>query len=239
MTDTDHTPPASAAVRSDEIAAISATFADGYARIREVIDTDGACPAADKALYVAAAAAARGHAELTIAELGRARERGLPVADAEGAALAVLISRGEGAYARFRSALAPLVADDDRPVSDPEPAFEVDREVALDHFRSYFGEVPSYIELMADTAPRALEGYTLMRRWSLAENPLAPKRVELLFCAINAADFGARFVAIHAAGARRAGATPTEIVEAALCAIPVSGLATWIPAADAIQEGLS
>ena len=92
---------------------------------------------------------------------------------------------------------------------------------------------------MADEAPRALEGYVLMREWSLAENMLDAKHVELLLCTINAAEFSSRFVNVHANGARNAGATEAEIVESVVCAIPVSGVASWLPGADGIMEGRS
>ena len=90
---------------------------------------------------------------------------------------------------------------------------------------------------MADDAPRALEGYVLMREFSLAENLLDAKSVELLLCTVNAAEFSARFVNVHANGARKAGASEAEIVESVLCAIPVAGVASWLPGADGIMEG--
>jgi alkylhydroperoxidase/carboxymuconolactone decarboxylase family protein YurZ len=78
-----------------------------------------------------------------------------------------------------------------------------------------------------------------MRQWSLAENKLASKHVELLLCTVNAAEFSSRFVNVHATGARKAGATEAEIVEAVLCAIPVAGVASWLPGADGIMMGRS
>ena len=108
---------------------------------------------------------------------------------------------------------------------------------ALDYFTDYFGFVPDYIDLMADEASRGLEGYVLMRQWSLAENPLGAKWVELMLCTINAAEFSSRFVNVHANGARAAGASEAEIVESVVCAIPVSGVAAWLPGADGIIEG--
>jgi alkylhydroperoxidase/carboxymuconolactone decarboxylase family protein YurZ len=220
-------------IRSGAIAAISPKFAEGYARIREVIDADGACSAQVKALAVACAAAVKGQRDLAHRELARSQGLGLSLEHAQGAALAVLISRGEAAYASLTDAVAAVF---DVPLAAPKPIpdFAVDRESALHYFREYFGHVPGYIELMADEAPRALEGYVLMRQWSMNENALDPKTVELLFLAINTAEFSPRFIAVHVAGARKAGASDAEIVEAVLCAIPVAGLASWLPAADAI-----
>ena len=237
MSDADHKATASPVLQSGEIAAVAPKFGEGYARIREVTDSDGACPAWAKAVYIAAAAAVRDHDDMCRRELARAASLGLDQPSANGAALAVLISRGEAVYERFRSAVDAALAVD-RPSAAPEaPGFEIDRQGALDYFQGYFGFVPDYVTLMADEAPRALEGYVLMREWSLAENTFDSKHVELMLCTINAAEFSSRFVNVHAMGARNAGATEAEIVESIVCAIPVSGVAAWLPGADGVMEG--
>lgn len=232
-----HTELGSPALAGGELASISPKFAEGYARIRDVTDRDGACPAWAKALYMACAAAVRGQPELTLREVTRSRELGLSLSDARGASLAVLISRGEATYDAFARAIDQAFDIAPEQFSEPIPDFSLDRQAALDYFQSYFGFVPDYIEVMADNAPRALEGYVLMRQWSLAENNLDAKHVELLLCTINAAEFSSRFVNIHANGARNAGATEAEITEAVVCAIPISGVASWLPGADGIMEG--
>jgi alkylhydroperoxidase/carboxymuconolactone decarboxylase family protein YurZ len=228
---------AAPALASGELAAVSAKFAEGYARIREVTDRDGACAAWAKALFMAAAAAPRGQRELTARELARARAGGLSLAQAEGAALALLLSRGEAAHATFSDALRACYGATARRARPERPAFEVTRDSARAYFERALGRVPAYVELLGDGAPRALEGYVLMREWALAENALPAKQVELMLCAINAADQAARYVALHAAGARRAGASEAEIVEAVLCAVPVAGLPAWLACAEAIAEG--
>lgn len=241
MANATHRATGSKVLQSGEISAISQKFAEGFARVREVTDHDGACEAWAKAMYMAAAAAVRNQHELLEREMTRARTLGLTLPDARGAALAVMISRGEGVYRTFSDAvdrafgetLTETASDD----SEPAPDFDVDRASALAYFESYFGFVPDYVELMAAEAPRALEGYVLMRQWSLAENKLAAKHVELLLCTVNAAEFSSRFVNVHANGARSAGASEAEIVEAVVCAIPISGVASWLPGADGIMEG--
>jgi len=231
-----HAESGSPALQSGELAAIGAKFAEGYARVREVTDGDSACPAWTKALFMSAAAAVRKHEAMCNREMQRAVDHGLALDAASGAALAVLISRGEGVYETFRTAIdgAFLMA---RPSGDdPAQNFSVDRQAALDHFENYFETVPDYIELMADEAPRALEGYVLMRDWALSDNPIGAMWTELMFLTMNAAEFSTRTVSVHATGARKAGATEAQIVEAAVCAIPVSGLATWLQSADGIRD---
>ncbi|WP_419918216.1 carboxymuconolactone decarboxylase family protein [Candidatus Poriferisocius sp.] len=228
---------ASSALSGGELAAVSPKFAEGYARIRDVTDRDGACPAWAKALYMACAATVRGQHELARRELARSRDLGLTLSDARGASLAVLISRGEATYDAFARAVDQVFDQTVGHGSEPIPEYSLDRQAALEYFESYFGFVPDYVELMANDAPRALEGYVLMRQWSLAENMLEAKHVELLLCTINAAEFSSRFVNVHANGARKAGASEAEITEAVVCAIPISGVASWLPGADGIMEG--
>ena len=228
----------SAALASGRIDAVSPKFAEGLARVREVTDTDGACPAWAKALYMAAAASVKGHREMLMAQLERSRDLGLTLEAARGAALTVLISRGEAVYALFNSAIDEVYGETLGPGGEAEE-FSLDRGACLDYFEDYFGFVPGYVGLMADEAPRALEGYVLMREWSLAENVLPAGHAELLLCTINAAEFSARFVNVHANGARRAGCSEAQITEAVVCAIPVAGVAAWLPGADGILEGRS
>ncbi|MDE0653307.1 MAG: carboxymuconolactone decarboxylase family protein [bacterium] len=229
----------SAALASGQIDAVSPKFAEGLARVREVTDTDGACPAWAKALYMAAAAAVKGHREMLMAQLERSRDLGLQLTDARGAALTVLISRGEAVYSAFNAAVDEVFGDTVAPPPGDSPDYPIDRQACLDYFEDYFGFVPHYVKLMADDAPRALEGYVLMREWSLAENVLDATHAELLLLTINAAEFSARFVNVHANGARRAGCTEAQIIEAVVCAIPVAGVASWLPGADGIMEGRS
>lgn len=235
MTHADHAVSASPLIRGGELRAISPDFAEGLARIREVTDTDGACSSWAKALYVAAAAVVKGHHQMMRRELGRAAAGGLSHEYARGACIALLISRGEAIYESFSLAVDAVYGrgvevDKETPGALPD-ASVADAE---QYFVQYFGSVPDYIQVMAQRAPRALEGYFLMRQASLEHNPLPWKHVELLLMTVNAAELSEWFVGIHALGARNAGASEEEIVEAVVCAIPVAGVASWLPAARAI-----
>ncbi len=234
-------PAGSPVLRSGELAGISPKFAEGLARVRDVTDSDGALSASVKALLMACAAAVKGHDAMLRRELRRAVDGGVTLDQVRGAAVSVLISRGEGVFERFRAAAAECF--DAAALRDPAPdraegaVEDLSVQDAFDYFTDYFSFVPSYIELMADHAPRALEGYVLMRQYALGENLLEPKLVELLLCTVNAAEFSSRFVDVHAGGARRAGATEAEIVESVVCAIPVAGVASWLPGSDGIAAG--
>lgn len=230
----NHADLGSPLLQGGSLAAVSPKFAEGLARVHDVTDRDGALAAWAKALFMAAAASVKGHDEMLRRELGRAARAGLTLAAARGAAIAVLISRGEAVYERFSSVVDEVFGASVTPAAGPAPAFAASAGEATRYFDRYFGFVPDYITLMAERAPRALEGYMLMREWALAENTLEPKLVELLLCTVNAADFESRFVDVHAGGARRVGATEDEIVEAVVCAIPVAGVASWLPGADGI-----
>lgn len=235
MVNADHDASRSALVRSGQLRAISPKFAEGLARIREVTDTDGACPAWAKALYMSAAACVKGHHAMMRRELGRAVAGGLSEDHARGASIALLISRGEAIYDTFARAVDAAYGHDlDAGSEVPDELAGTTVEDARAYFVRYFGAVPDYIETMAARAPRALEGYFLMREASLEENPLPWKHVELLLMTVNAAELNEWFVRIHTLGARNAGATEDEVVEAIVCAIPVSGVASWLPGAKGI-----
>jgi len=77
----------------------------GLARLREAAEGEGALPAGVKALFAAAAAAARGHTASLRAAVARAREEGLPAEQAWVAAAALGLSRGEEAAGRLVAAL--------------------------------------------------------------------------------------------------------------------------------------
>ena len=233
----DHRTSSAPLIRSGELATISPKFAEGLARIREVTDTDGACEAWAKALYMAAAACVKGHRSMMRRELGRAVAGGLSEPHARGACIALLISRGEAVYRCFTEAVDGAFGPTDAPGPPPPEALpDATVEDATDYFVRYFGAVPGYVRTMADRAPRALEGYFLMREASLEQNPLPWKHVELLLTTVNAAELSQWFVGIHSLGARNAGATEEEIVEAVVCAIPVSGVASWLPGAEGITS---
>jgi 4-carboxymuconolactone decarboxylase len=229
---------------SGELGALSPKFAEGLARVREVTDRDGALPARFKALCMAGTAAAKGHRELMARELGRAAELGLPERWVRGAAMALLISRGEAVYEAFAeaagAAFGPGAADDgEGERAAAATRFDVSVASARGYFRATFGSVPGYIETLAEGSPRALEGYFLMREAAVGENPLPSKMVELFYLPVNAADLQARLVGIHAAAARQAGASQAEIVEATVCAIPVAGAPSWVMAAEAVAPPAS
>ena len=152
-------------LRSGELAAVSPKFAEGLRRVRQVCDADGALPARIKALFMGAAAVVRGHEQLARRELARSVAGGVRDDQLWGAAVSVLISRGEAVFERFVAAASDAAGGlpTPRPPAGAPARFEASAEAACDYFQSYFGFVPPYIELMAEQAPKALEGYFLMR----------------------------------------------------------------------------
>jgi alkylhydroperoxidase/carboxymuconolactone decarboxylase family protein YurZ len=219
--------------------AISPPLAAGLELIHEVIEQDGALPAATKALFAAAAAANKGRERLMRAKLASARELGVTSAQAQGVAIALLLARGEAAFDAMATAASVIYAGEtargDTAASTGEDDLTTTTELALEYFREHFGgEVPLRQRVLAELAPRAFAGYQLMHRAALKENALSPRDVELAMCAINASDYAAAFLEIHVAGARAVGASEAQIAEAVLCAIPAAGIAVWPGAAEAI-----
>jgi alkylhydroperoxidase/carboxymuconolactone decarboxylase family protein YurZ len=211
-------------------------FVEGLGRVAEVITSDGALPAGLKHLFAAAICAVKRDAALVDHFLGAAAKAGVPREHAEGASVGLLISRGVTPHRLFveatDAAYGPVATGDDTAAE----TFAADVPGAYAYFQRYFGFVPDYVELLGDRVGRGLEGYFLMRESSLGETPLPPRDMELLLCSVNAAEYQPRFVGIHARGARRAGATEQQLVEATLVAMPFAGVASWLPAAQGVLD---
>ncbi|MFR9807142.1 carboxymuconolactone decarboxylase family protein [Pseudonocardia sp. RS010] len=210
-------------------------FTEGLARVADVIVTDGALPAGLKALFAAAICAVKRDEGLLEHFLTTAHKEDVGADRVAGAAVGLLISRGVRPHELFVTAAERAYGG---PVGIDAAPGTAEAEVAgaYAYFQSYFGAVPDYVELLGERAGRALEGYFLMREAALGETPLPPRDMELLLCAVNAAEYQARFVAIHARGARRAGATEEQLVEATLTAMPFAGVASWLPAAQGVID---
>ncbi len=211
----------------DEVAAILPRYAQGYERLWSVVAADGALPARDKALFMAGVAATQGRVAIMERELARAHALGLCADDARGASIVLLNSRGEGVYAPLARCLRELYGPVEPPAADPPAAAFVPAAEVLDEYRHGFDLDLSPLELLSEHAPRALEAFAHMRTPVLDENRLDPRRVDLLICAVSAAEQQPDYVAIHAERARREGAGTAQLVEALLCAVPVGGWIAW------------
>jgi 4-carboxymuconolactone decarboxylase len=211
-----------------QIAATAPEITAGYAEIRSVIESDGALPASTKALLVAASAAARGYDGLARDELARGRAVGLSERDIADAGVSLLLARGEVICRCFADAAGVL-----EPAPRPRPPSPLG---AVDYFLDFFGvdELPVRMSIMSRQVPTVFSGYQRMHHATLKADPASGKLTELVLVAVNAADLASRFVGIHAATARTAGAADAELVEAVVCAIPVSGVAAWASAAEAL-----
>jgi alkylhydroperoxidase/carboxymuconolactone decarboxylase family protein YurZ len=62
---------------------------------------------------------------------------------------------------------------------------------------------------------------------------LEPRYAELLLVTVLAADYSP-WASVHIDGARKAGASETEVAEAVLCAVPIAGLSAWVVGATAM-----
>lgn len=205
----------------------------GYARFRSVIDQDGALPARIKALFVACAACVKNYSEMAARELERARDLGLTETEAR-SAMAILCSvRGEGAALRYRGLFQTAYPDARDAVGQP-PETVVKPGEAEANFLGYFGTMPPSLGKLLELVPTAGDAYYLMREGTLSGTALAPRHSELLLVTILASDYSP-WASVHIQGARKAGASETEVAEAVLCAMPVSGLSAWVVGATAMD----
>lgn len=212
-------------------------FAAGITSAFEVVHTDGALSAGEKALIAASIGAVKRDPSVTVPYMKRALDGGITPDQARGAAINILLSRGITAYRIFSDALHELIDDPvlpGEPFEEPPPLLEI-----LDYYENLYGSVPSNVQLAADHSRGVLDAYYLMRVAALEESPLEPHLADLLLCGVNAAEYEELFVEIHARFALRGGATPTQLVEAVACAIPFAGVAAWRPGADGAATALA
>ncbi len=214
----------------EAIALASPKASDGMELVRRAA-AESALGEGRSALVTACAAAARAQEHVVVSSLARARDAGVSAAEAWATPAILLLSRGEVVGGRLARGLLETYGT---PSPGAPHGGPLDRDAAFAYFRDYFGEVPPRVALLAERSPTAFEGYTLMHRGALRESALSPAFVELILCAVNAAEFQPEFVAIHAAAARRVGASEDELLGAVLSAIPVSGAAVWAAAAAAL-----
>ncbi len=221
--------PTAASPGLEAVARVAPAAAAGYARIRGVIEADGALPARVKALLVAVAATVRGYDALARRELERGRTVGLDDDDVGAAAATMLLSRGEGLVDRFAAAAGtiapaapPRVPDDRDPVA---------------YFLDYAGAetLPERNAVLARRAPEVFAGYHAVHHGALRADPARARLAELVCCVIQAAELQGPFVAVHAEMARRVGATEDELLEAVVCAMPVAGIGAWAVAFEALS----
>ena len=214
----------------------SPKFAEGLARSGDVIHTDGAMLAKDKALCAAAIGSVKRLPDVVAKYLTIAMEAGFSADEVHGAAINLLISRGIPAYRALMDALA---VQEDSAVGPGVPfAEKVSIEGILEYYRGLYGDVPANVSLGSEHVPAAIEAYYLMRQAALEESPLEPRLADVMLCAVNAAEFRDDFVEIHARFALRGGATAGQLAEAVACAIPFAGVAAWLAGANGVIAAL-
>lgn len=202
----------------------------GMRHLRASVLADGALPGKAKALFAAAVAASKGYEELMREYLVAARDAGLAVDEAWGAAAVIVTSRGEAVAERFAVALIELFGSPGPIEATPRPALAEADAYMVD----YYGAIPPRFAFLRDVMPEAFVALTMLHRGSLRGAGLDPVLRELVVCAVNAADFQPDLMAIHAGAARSLGASREQIAEAVLAALPVAGLAVWSKSADTI-----
>ena len=213
------------------IAPIDPEFERALALLDDVVRRDGELTARDKSVLLVAAAAVRDR-EAVVAEVAAAQALGVPDDELRAVALALYLSRGAGPC---RTVLDAVDATGDPPAPpDGAGVSDVTVDEILDEFRAVFGEVPDRVDLLRMHSVAGLEAYHRIRRSVLRDGRLEPVVAELALVAVNAAEHRGDFAEVHARGARLAGATEAQLVEAGLCAIPSGGVAAWLAASNAI-----
>ncbi|MBW3664300.1 MAG: carboxymuconolactone decarboxylase family protein [Actinobacteria bacterium] len=165
---------------------------------------------------------ARRHGEAALAA-------GLTRPEAIEALLAGVLSRGMGVL-HVNAWIVEAAAEGDwTPLPDAEA---MDTAAILEYFAGNFGEVPAWLEMLADASPPTLEAYYSLRSDILRDGALPRKHKELLLVVLNAVERYDVGMQVHMKGALAAGATEAELAEAMRAAIVGGGLVAWLAAAS-------
>jgi alkylhydroperoxidase/carboxymuconolactone decarboxylase family protein YurZ len=101
----------------------------------------------------------------------------------------------------------------------------------FDSFNATFGRVPPNFALLAEHAPGAFAGYSLMRDFVMREpaagGALDMKTKELIFALLDTLAGQTNGAKNHAAAALRLGLTLPELAEGLTQVIMVGGITTW------------
>ena len=228
----------------ERVDAIDPTFAAGVEHLGRVIHQDGRLSARTKSLIAAATTAVRDPAALPIA-VATAFEFGNVAEDLRAVALTLYLSRGvppcrdlldavdaiDGIDAHGADAAADASTSGQAARASVAPVTVAE---VVAEFASVFGTVPDRVNLLVEHCPDGLAAYHYMRVAGLSDGSPEPLDAELILMAVNAAEHRGDFAAVHAAGARRQGATEPQLVEAGLVAVQSGGVAAWLAAAEAI-----
>lgn len=224
------------------VTAIDASFGHAVQLLASVIDVDGALSRRDKLLLSLAITAVKNRGML-LEHVGAVLDRGVGADEIEALALALYLSRGDAACRAVLDALdlvgastaaARRTARASGQAIDAAPPLSISGDEILHEFTAVFGELPDRVTLLAEHSPAGLEAYHRMRMAVLSQGMMTPVLAELALFCVNAAEYRGDFAAVHARGARRHGATETQLVEAGLCAVPAAGVAAWLAASEAI-----
>lgn len=216
-----------------EASPATAAALDGLAA---VVDADGELPRWFKHLLVACVAALKRREDETHRWVRSAVDAGAPPEAVVAIAIDATLSRGVSVAADILGALAAAGV---APPSAPSAGqLAIDTDPDADAIRAYFtgvfGAVPDRVALLMDHCFPAMAAYHLMRQAGLEDSVLPGYLLELVLVTLNAAEYQPVFVEVHALGARQKGASEAQLVEACVCAIPLAGVAAWLPASQGI-----
>ena len=213
----------------------------GLQALFEEAFADGALSSVEKHLLAAAVHATFGRHQPVETHLLRAVRGGATPQQVLEAALPLLLSHGAAAWQHMVEAAARVVPGLEQAV--PVPSAPLPAELAcgeagvLAYFRAHSGAVPEWAEALNRFRPGFLAAYARMRAVALADGQL-PRRVkELVIVACHAAHRFERGAALHAAGARAAGASDAQVAEALLVAVSAAGIPGWLACYSAVEKG--
>lgn len=199
----------------------------------EPIFREGALPARIKHLAQFLVATIRGNDEEASRGIRAALRAGLTREELIDGLMAGVLSRGVTVLWRGIAWL------DDSPSSDQplrEPPGALTREQKLEYFAGVYGELPTWVADLAESAPGFFDAYHDLRAAVLSDGALRRSHKELMLVTINAVERYEFGLLHHLRGAFAGGATWDEAVEAILVGVAFGGMPAWLESAPVLRR---
>lgn len=214
---------------------------DGYTSLRHSIMEEGALSRKEKEWVLVGVNAARRYERSMLYHTKGALDAGSTVDELAEILLPCILSRGIPAWLEGHKALVYAEeyvgrSDRDGVAEAPAPSF-----VTLDEALAYYreeanGREPDWVRSMREYAPGTLRDYANLRSPVLDDGHVPRKMKELVLVGINLAERYPPGVSLHVQGARRVGATDSELADVALTCLLTAGIPAWFELSDVLVE---
>lgn len=222
-----------------------------YLTLRRTVMDKGTLSRKEKEWILVGVNAARRYERSMLYHTRGALDAGSTVSELSEILLPCILSRGIPAWLEGYKALVYAEQylgrrDHDQASSEETTEATAPSITTVEEALAYFsgeagGNQPEWVSFMIAYAPRTLRDYANLRKLALSDGHVPGKMKELVLVGINLSERYPSGVSLHVTGARRLGATDTELADVALTCVLTAGIPAWFELSNLLtadQEGV-